>query len=132
MVRKTASLGQELKVTSQNEIAQSGGLDDGDPPLQWVDVLIAAPLSDVFTYQWNSELTPQFGMRVIVSFGRRKVVGVVYGLSPLQDKPAFKVKQVEAVLDDGLLLSPAWFELLKFCASYYHYPLGLITLEALP
>jgi primosomal protein N' (replication factor Y) (superfamily II helicase) len=96
-----------------------------------VDVLIAAPLPKAFTYQWPFEQTPCFGMRVIVPWGRQHRVGLVQGI---QTEAQFTdaIKPVHSLLDDGGLLTPAWQSLIEFAARYYHHPLGMIALDALP
>lgn len=132
MGRKTAPLGDELKVTSEVSVTLSGGQPEVNLPPLWVDVLIAAPLPNLFTYQWQGSEKPQFGSRVVVQFGRRKVVGLIYRLWPKKQPPDFKAKPIESVLDQGEYLSEEWRQLIEFCSKYYHYPLGLIALEALP
>jgi len=96
-----------------------------------VNVLVAAPLPKAFTYQWHSENTPQFGMRVIVPWGRQYRIGLVHGVASDQQM-ADNIKAVHTVLDEGECLSPAWQALIEFAAKYYHHPLGMIALEALP
>ena len=96
-----------------------------------VNVLVAAPLPKAFTYQWRSETSPQFGMRVIVPWGRQHRIGLVQGVAPDQQM-AENIKPVHAVLDEAECLSPEWRALIEFAAKYYHHPLGMIALEALP
>lgn len=96
-----------------------------------VNVLVAAPLPKSFTYQWHSEQTPQFGMRVIVPWGRQHRIGLVQGVAPDQQM-AENIKPVYAVLDMGECLDKHWQALIEFAAKYYHHPLGMIALEALP
>ena len=100
-------------------------------PLGLVNVLIAAPLPKAVTYQWPFDHLPGFGMRVIVPWGRQYRVGLIQGIeseTPLTDS----IKPVHTWLDDGALLTPAWQSLIEFAARYYHHPLGMIALEALP
>ncbi len=96
-----------------------------------VNVLVAAPLPKAFTYQWHSEYTPRFGMRVIVPWGRQHRIGLVQGAAPDQQM-AENIKPVHSVLDHGECLSAHWQALIEFAAKYYHHPLGMIALEALP
>lgn len=97
-----------------------------------VDILVAAPLPRQFTYNWpRKAVRPVRGMRVIVPWGKRFRVGVVYQQA-LTQLPDSRIKDVIQVLDDGQLLGANWFELMTFCANYYQYPLGLICLESLP
>lgn len=96
-----------------------------------VNVLVAAPLPKAFTYQWHGESLPQFGMRVIVPWGRQHRIGLVQGVAPDQQM-AENIKPVHAVLDQGECLGAEWQALIEFAARYYHHPLGMIALEALP
>lgn len=101
-------------------------------PKKWVDLLIAAPLPRVFTYEWPDSSEPLFGQRVLVQFGSRQCVALVYQRHESSSAPSFKTKPVLQVLDDGKYLTPEWRKLVEFAAAYYHYPLGLVSLEVLP
>ncbi|WP_394673696.1 primosomal protein N' [Limnobacter sp.] len=96
-----------------------------------MNVLVAAPLPKSFTYQWQSDDTPRFGMRVIVPWGRQHRIGLVQGIAPDQQMAEY-IKPVHTVLDAGECLSAKWQALIEFAAKYYHHPLGMIALEALP
>src|SRR5690606_29275245 len=72
------------------------------------------------------------GTRVIVPFGRRKLVGVVVD-NP--DTPALApelVRDVDQVLDDTPPLPEDWIRLARFAAQYYQRPLGEVMLPTLP
>jgi primosomal protein N' (replication factor Y) len=99
-------------------------------PTHWVQVALDIPLQGVFDYRAPVEAL--VGVRVIVPFGRRKLVGVVVG-TPSQ--PAFdpaQIKDVEQVLDDTPALPADWLRLASFAAQYYQRPLGEVMLPALP
>eukprot|EP01030_Chromulinospumella_sphaerica_P008077 gene8077-7907_t len=70
-------------------------------------------------------------MRVIVPWGRQHRIGLVQGAAPDQQM-AENIKPVHSVLDHGECLSAHWQALIEFAAKYYHHPLGMIALEALP
>ena len=70
-------------------------------------------------------------MRVIVPWGRQHRIGLVQGVAPDQQL-AENIKPVHSVLDQGECLSAQWQALIEFAAKYYHHPLGMIALEALP
>ncbi len=97
-----------------------------------VKVAIAVPLSQVFDYLPIGELSAyQTGCRVLVSFARRKVVGVVVGHG--QPSVAIsKVKSVEQLLDTAPLVPKDIVELIQWAAGYYHHPLGEAWATALP
>ncbi|HEX4918864.1 MAG TPA: primosomal protein N' [Limnobacter sp.] len=102
-----------------------------------VDVWIAAPLPNPFTYQWTLTETPVRGQRVLVPWGRQTRIGLVHGVhlpeaANANSQGTSNTKSVLACLDDGACLSPAWWQLIEFAARYYHHPMGMIALEALP
>ena len=69
--------------------------------MNFVQVAIPSPLRQTFTYknQFSSDL---IGKRVLVEFGRRKLVGIVISQSKNFDEN-YKLKQIEEVLDDSPL-----------------------------
>ncbi|NYT85055.1 primosomal protein N' [Pollutimonas harenae] len=96
----------------------------------WVRVALDVPVQGLFDY-CSATIIP-VGTRVIVPFGRRKLVGVVVA-TPAQ--PAIEprlAKAVEEVLDDTPPLPADWLRLASFAAQYYQRPLGEVILPALP
>ncbi|HEX4879327.1 MAG TPA: DEAD/DEAH box helicase, partial [Limnobacter sp.] len=99
----------------------------------FVDVWIAAPLPNPFTYRWGCDVPPVRGQRVVVPWGRQTRIGLVQGVcDPDRGADSGSIKSVLACLDDGACLSAAWWQLIEFAARYYHHPMGMIALEALP
>ncbi len=99
-------------------------------PVHWVRVALDVPVQGLFDYRAAASVPP--GTRVIVPFGRRKLVGVVV-MSP--SRPAVDpslVKAVDVVLDDTPPLPADWLRLASFAAQYYQRPLGEVILPALP
>ncbi|MFC4279047.1 primosomal protein N' [Achromobacter aloeverae] len=96
----------------------------------WVRVALDVPLAGPFDYRASTPLAP--GLRVIVPFGRRRLVGVVVDnpAEPAID-PA-QIKAVERVLDDLPPFGADWLRLAVFAAEYYQRPLGEVILPALP
>ncbi|ALM87140.1 primosomal protein N' [Bordetella sp. N] len=93
-------------------------------------VALDVPLPGPFDYRAAAPLAA--GLRVIVPFGRRRLVGVVVD-NPAE--PSFdpaQVKAVERVLDDLPPLGADWLRLASFAAEYYQRPLGEVILPALP
>lgn len=99
------------------------------PPC-WVRVVLDVPLPGPFDYRHDQPLAP--GLRVIVPFGKRQLVGLVVDnpAEPAYD-PA-QVRAIEQVLDDLPPLAADWFALARFAADYYQRPLGEVALPALP
>jgi len=96
----------------------------------WVRVALDVPLPGPFDYR--SDAPVPVGLRVIVPFGRRKMVGVVVE-NPAE--PSFDPKQIrpiEQVLDDLPPFDEDWLRLARFAAEYYQRPLGEVMLPTLP
>lgn len=104
-----------------------------DPVLQvshWVRVVLDVPLFAQYDYRAPSPVS--VGTRVIVPFGRRKIVGVVVSLPEAPGIDPSQIRDVDQVLDDTDPLPPDWLRLAVFAAQYYQRPLGEVILPALP
>lgn len=96
----------------------------------WLQVVLDVPLRGPFDY-WHSAPVAT-GSRVLVPFGRRKLVGIV---TATVDQPAFekhKIRPIQEVLDDLPPLPADWLAMGEFAARYYQRPLGEVLLPALP
>lgn len=100
------------------------------PPSCWVRVVLDVPL--FAQYDYRAPNCVAIGTRVIVPFGRRKMVGVVVGLPESPDVDPAKVRDVDQILDDTAPLPGDWMRLAAFAAQYYQRPLGEVILPALP
>jgi len=98
--------------------------------VQILRVALDVPLDRLFDYL-NNGFHAQVGSRVVVSFAGRNLVGVVLAITDQTDVPLEKLKPVIHVFDDVALDEPS-YKLLKFCADYYHYPLGQTLISTLP
>lgn len=96
----------------------------------WVRVALDVPLRGLFDYRWHTRVQP--GTRVIVPFGRRKLVGVVVDMPAEPSIAPELIKPIDQVLDDTAPLSGDWLRLASFAANYYQRPLGEVMLPALP
>src|SRR3546814_962587 len=96
----------------------------------WVRVALDVPLAGLFDYR--AQAAVPVGTRVIVPFGRRKLVGVVVGNPEQPSVDAAQVRDVEQVLQDLPPLPADWLRLARFAADYYQRPLGEVMLPAMP
>ena len=96
----------------------------------WLHVALDVPLDGVFDYQHADAV--QVGQRVIVTFGRRQMIGVVVALPQQPSYPPEQVKPIDQVLDDLPPFPPDWLRMARFAAAYYHRPLGEVMMPALP
>ncbi len=78
----------------------------------------------------DKDLAP--GTRVIIPFGRRKVVGIVVSCTNNSNFPRSKLKPIDTVLDSTPLLPPHLFELYVWAARYYQHPIGGALINSLP
>lgn len=96
----------------------------------WVRVALDVPVQGLFDY--CSATSIPLGTRVIVPFGRRKLIGVVVATPAQPAIDPSMAKAVEEVLDDTPPLPADWLRLASFAAQYYQRPLGEVILPALP
>lgn len=97
-----------------------------------VRVALPVPLRQLFDYKIEPNHNVQIGCRVLVPFGSRKLVGIVWQLAPEDSFTASRLKTILQVLDSQPVLPPQLCQLLSFAADYYHYPLGEVLISALP
>lgn len=99
---------------------------------------LPVPLPHYFDYLPPDDLSTEAvfnlskGLRVLVPFGRRQLVGFLVMVSPISAVPREQLKKVIALLDEVPLLSPRLLQLLEWTSHYYHYPLGAVFATALP
>lgn len=97
-----------------------------------VRVALDVPLSTLFDYTVVENVAVFPGQRVVVSFGRRQLVGVVMECVVTSDVTPERIKPITQVLLDSAALSLGLLDLLRFCSDYYRYPIGQTVLSALP
>ncbi len=97
-----------------------------------IRVALDVPLSTLFDYFVTDDLKPEIGQRVVVPFGNKKLVGIVMERTINSELSAERIKPVTQLLVDVPPLPQELLTLLQFCCDYYHYPLGMTVLAALP
>ena len=96
-----------------------------------VSVAIDVPVFKLFDYAADNT-QDLLGRRVRVNFSGRQAVGVVMAAAATSDLPASKIKPVLEVFDDMPPLPAATLQLIRFCADYYHAPIGTAAAAVLP
>jgi primosomal protein N' (replication factor Y) len=98
------------------------------------NIAIQSPLRRCFDYLPPVKHTTPLanGVRVLVSFGRRQVIGIVVSCAPQSDLPESKLKAILSVIDAAPLLPKTLINVLHWAADYYHHPLGDVYSTALP
>ena len=99
-------------------------------PKPILNIALDVPLNRSFDYL-SGEFVARVGNRVIVPFAGRSLVGVVLEVKQTSDFPIEKLKPVTHLFED-IVFNAENLKLLKFCADYYHYPLGQALISALP
>lgn len=103
--------------------------------MSFLRLAIPTPLRRLFDYlpPQDCDLEQlQPGVRVMVPFGRRQLVGVLMDIVEQSDVPAAKMKPAIAILDSTPPLPPQLFKLARWGATYYQHPIGEAISQALP
>ena len=98
-------------------------------------IAIPTPLRRHFDYLAPTSFATekvQLGVRVRVSFGRQTLIGILLDIVQETDVPAEKLKPVMEVLDEQPVFDSELLQLLRWCAQYYHHPIGEVMQNALP
>ncbi|NHQ81358.1 primosomal protein N' [Chromobacterium vaccinii] len=98
-----------------------------------IQVAVDVPLAGTFSYLTESPVMP--GSRVSVSFGNRRLCGVVVTPIPGEGVPeldAARLRSIDGVLDGLPPLPEEFLALARFASDYYHHPLGQTLFTALP
>ena len=101
--------------------------------MKFVDVILPLPLPGLFTYSVPSgmEGNVAFGKRVLVPLGKtKKYIAMVVKIH--QEKPAFAIKPIEQVLDEGPMLLEQQYRLWSWISEYYMASLGDVYNAAFP
>ena len=95
-------------------------------------VAVPVPLHGLFDYAPPADgPMPSPGARVVVPFGRRRLVGIVIGHASSTDVDPARLKAVLEVLDDALL-DREHLDLLRWTTRYYASPPGELVTHGLP
>ncbi|MEF9956658.1 MAG: primosomal protein N' [Acinetobacter sp.] len=110
--------------------------ENSHAPLYRIRVALAVYVYDTFDYTVSAEQYKQakVGARVLVSFGRQNLVGVItQKVDPNEVFTGqFKLKAITELLDDEPILDSQLLTLLTWSAQYYQFPIGEVMQSALP
>ncbi|MGH8751667.1 MAG: primosomal protein N' [Burkholderiales bacterium] len=95
-------------------------------------VALDVPLDRLFDYLAPDLTREHIGLRVLVPFGKKQMVGVIVELAEKSELAPQRLKRILSLFDDIPALSTSTLNLFKFCSSYYHHPLGQVILNGLP
>ncbi len=128
--------------TPATETVESGsepavhGDSAASPANQVVRVAVPAPLRQTFDYRLpapDRSGCREPGARVIVPFGRRRLVGVITAVGGSGDLDEDRLRTVFALADaHGPSLPRSLLDLCLWAADYYHAPIGEVLHAVLP
>jgi len=105
-------------------------------PIYRVRVAVPVYLYDGFDYMLSAAEYQQaaVGARVLVSFGRQNLVGIIIEKLPPDHPldPKIKLKAISELLDQQPILDQKVLTLLTWSAQYYQFPIGEVMHSALP
>lgn len=98
-------------------------------------IALPTPLRRLFDYLLPQEIDYKSiipGVRVLVPFQSRTLVGIVISIEKKSNIPYEKLKRVTEILDTQPILPDDVYKLCQWSADYYHYSLGEVLACALP
>ena len=94
-------------------------------------VAVPVPLRQLFDYLPPAGPLPAPGCRCDVTFGNRRLIGIVWDTGPASHEGS-RIRPVNRILDDAPVLDPDLRTLCERAATYYHHPIGEVLQAALP
>src|SRR5882762_6391782 len=95
-------------------------------------VALDVPLPTLFDYRSEDATRADIGYRVLVPFGKKRLVGVIWDVATKSKIADSRLRSAEKILRDVAPLPREWLALVEFCGGYYHGPLGEVVAAALP
>ncbi len=104
------------------------------PEVIFLKLAVPVPVPALFDYlPLRTGPPPDPGVRVVVPFGRRRLVALVVAHAHRSDVPESKLLRIHEVLDGGRrLIDPELIDLLSWCWRYYKHAPGDTLFGALP
>lgn len=100
--------------------------------MAFVRVALDLPIPHLFDYKHDAATEQTIGCRVVVPFGRKRLVGVVVDVDGETELTEQRIRPVESVLHDLPPLPKEWIDFCRFAADYYQRALGEVIHSALP
>lgn len=95
-------------------------------------VALDVPVACLFDYAAPGLTREHIGMRVLVPFGKKQMVGLVMEITSQTSISPQRIKPISFLFQDIPALSPQTLSLFRFCSDYYHHPLGQVVMNTLP
>ncbi|WP_262710578.1 replication restart helicase PriA [Algoriphagus kandeliae] len=109
-------------------------LPESQPEFSFADVILPVPIPRMFTYKIPRNLYSeiQIGARVIVQFGRKKILTGIIGKVHNKPPQAYEAKPILEVLDHQPSVNPLQIRFWAWMAEYYCCHIGEVMHAALP
>lgn len=106
-----------------------------NPDARFLRLAIPSPLRREFDYLPGTEedlanLKP--GIRMLVPFGNRRLVGILLKVVDSTDVEPKKLKQSIRSLDTEPVITPGIMKMCRWAAAYYQHPVGDVLTHAMP
>lgn len=98
-------------------------------------VAVPTPVRTLFDYLSPAECDLKLlqpGIRLLVPFRNREIVGVLLGVASKSKLAPSKLKAAHKIIDEKPLLTPTLLELVSWASDYYHHPIGEVLESVLP
>ena len=98
----------------------------------------ASALNRPFEYLYNGDAVILKGMRVLISFKNKNIVGYVFDVFMIDDLEKFRttrvyaIKPIVSIIDNEPIISEKYFRLIERVSDYYYSPLINVLQCALP
>lgn len=95
-------------------------------------VRVAVPIRHWSQFDYLCDPVAEVGSRVLVPFGRRKILGVVTEQVKSTNVASEKLRKVDVILDTTPVIPGLLMHTLQWVAQYYQQPVGEVLFGALP
>lgn len=105
-----------------------------DSETTFADIILPVPIPRMFTYRIPKALSDQIslGARVMVQFGKKKVLTGIIGKVHNKPPQAYEAKPILDVLDEQPSVNPLQIRFWVWMAEYYFCHIGEVMFAALP
>src|SRR5258706_7771135 len=94
-------------------------------------VALDVPLPKLFDYRSEDATRADIGYRVLVPFGKKRLVGLIWDVATKSKITDSRLRPVEKILRETAPLPREWLALVEFCSEYNLGPLGEVASAAL-
>lgn len=109
-------------------------VEQEDKPSVFADVILPVPIPNMFTYRVPRSMEPLVGIgyRVIVQFGKKKILTGIIGRVHSKPPAVYEAKPILEFLDEFPVVNPLQIKFWGWMAEYYCCHLGEAMNAALP